>query len=206
MIDLRVGYFLEDIAHERFFVAMVERVAGEFGCQVIHDVRSARGGHAIEEYKRFIGDLSKGYLRPEWDLLLVAIDANSERWNRRRDSIIRMAQPPPVSCLVVAVPSPYIQAWFLLDAAALSKAFGVPVSIEWVRKGRKVNFKDTFNRTARNALGFPAQYEVYGDEIANHMDLGIRTNANYLAGPHSSFMAFINNLRECLARLCTHNN
>ncbi len=208
MTELRIGYFLEDIAHEKFFVAMVEKVAGEFDFQVIHNVRNARGGKpkALGELKQFFQDLNKGYLKPDWDILIVAIDANSEQWSRRKQKIEQEARRAPVPCLVVAVPSPYIQAWFLLDAAALSQAFEVPVSIEWVRRGKKVDFKDTFNRTARKTLGFPTQYEVYGDDIARHMDLAIQTEAEYLSEPCSSFRAFIRDLRKCLAILCPQRN
>ncbi|MEO0141453.1 MAG: hypothetical protein ABIM88_07910 [candidate division WOR-3 bacterium] len=209
MTELRVGYFLEDLAHEKFFVAMVERIAGEFNCSVIHDVRSARGGHAIEEWKVFIRDLKKGYQQvPEWHILLVAIDANQKRWNQRKQEIEQEVQDVPLPCLVVAVPSPYIQAWFLLDITALEKALEtVGIQIQWVKikKGKKVDFKDTFARTVREALGFPAQYEVYGDDIARYMDLAIQTNTEYLREPRSSFDKFIKNLKECLARLCPQN-
>jgi len=204
LTELIIGYFLEDLAHEKFFVAMVERVADDFGCQVIHDVRSARGGkpRALGELKQFLQDLDKGYLKPDWDILIVAIDANNERWSIRKQRIEQEAQGVSVPCLIVAVPAPYIQAWFLLDTSALEKAFESGVQIEWVRKGRRVDFKDTFSRTARKALGFSAQYEIFGDDIARHMDLAIQTEAEYLREPCSSFRAFIRDLKDCFAGLC----
>lgn len=73
---IRILYFLEDRAQERFVKALVERIAKEESLpavSLLHDVRSARGGaKIIGEFKTFVKDFKRG--GPETDLLVVAVN------------------------------------------------------------------------------------------------------------------------------------
>jgi hypothetical protein len=54
---MTVGYFLEDIAQERFITALVQRIASEQAIpagDLQHDVRNATGGVSIREFKQFL--------------------------------------------------------------------------------------------------------------------------------------------------------
>ncbi|MFQ6092422.1 MAG: hypothetical protein ACE5OR_07035 [bacterium] len=63
MGKIRVCYFLEDRAHERFLKALVERVAREEGIMahlLLYDVRSARhGSRVINQFREFLRDYGR---------------------------------------------------------------------------------------------------------------------------------------------------
>jgi hypothetical protein len=132
-----VGYFLEDLAHEVFLRAIVERTAAEytFGEQPMnlfleHDPRNVTGGHgkALAELNVFLHDIRKGWVRP-FDLLVVAIDGNCHSYTGRRkeiDSIVKKQQY--LRPLARAVPDPHVERWYLADNAALQRVLDQPVS------------------------------------------------------------------------------
>lgn len=62
---LRVGYFLEDIAHEKFIAALVRRVAQEVGLapESLEDIvynASGGEGRTMTELRRFLRDAQRG--------------------------------------------------------------------------------------------------------------------------------------------------
>ena len=79
--------FFEDIAHEKFLVALIRRAAHQLNVPVQIYVRNATGGSRVwTEFRRFLADL--GRLKAEQpDILVVAIDGNCKKSATVRDAI-----------------------------------------------------------------------------------------------------------------------
>lgn len=111
MVKLNIGYFLEDIGHENFVKGLVIRVALEMGFasdDLNHDVRNATGGKglAMTELRRFLRDVKRGRAFP-FDVLVVAIDGNCQRYQKKRDEIKGIVEQTNYpGALVCAVPDP----------------------------------------------------------------------------------------------------
>jgi len=77
-----VRLFAEDVGHEGFLRALVERLCGQARIRVDVRTMSARGGHGrvMQELHTFQQVLAK---QPgqSVDLLVAAIDANCKGWN-----------------------------------------------------------------------------------------------------------------------------
>jgi hypothetical protein len=127
---VHVGYFLEDRAHEGFLKALVTRVAQEEGFhkeELIHDVRSSRGGaKSIDRFRDFLREhRGKGAL--PFDLLVVARDGNCHGYNdtaRELKRCAELARFPAIERIVLAIPDPHIERWYLIDGEAFKKALG----------------------------------------------------------------------------------
>ncbi len=94
--ELNIGYFLEDVGQESFVKALVTCVASDIGFDsegLNHDVRNATGGKrlAMTELKRFLRDVKKRHAFP-FDVLVVAIDGNCQRYREKRDEIAKIVQ------------------------------------------------------------------------------------------------------------------
>ncbi len=114
----RVALFVEDFAHEEFMTAWVQRFSRETGVLVELHPYSVRGGHgrAIQELGQFVQDVHEaGEAWP--DLLVVALDADSQGYNQRRGEIETVIGELSFR-VVLAVPDPHIERWLLLDSAA----------------------------------------------------------------------------------------
>ena len=126
---IRVAYFLEDRAHESLLKAIVRRVAREEGlpeAELVHDVRSSRGGQALARFAEFVRDYSQGADLP-FDFLVVAVDANCSKYSHRVKQLRQLAEKahyPAVDRIAFAVPDPHIERWYLLDPVALRRAIG----------------------------------------------------------------------------------
>lgn len=109
--EIKVGYFLEDRAHENILKSLVERVALEYGgVKVLHDVRSARGGKSIRNYKEFLKLFQKSQAT-SFDLLVVAIDGNCYSYADRIKKLRELAAKaiyPNLNAIVFAIPDPHI--------------------------------------------------------------------------------------------------
>lgn len=127
MARVKIGYFLEDRSHESFLKALVRRIAQEEGFSerdLIHDVRSCRGGRVITEYKRFLKECRRGSTVP-FDILVVAMDGNCRGYNERARELkqcAERAQYPALDRIVSAIPDPHIERWYLIDADVVRKA------------------------------------------------------------------------------------
>jgi hypothetical protein len=73
---LRVVYFFEDIAHERFVRSLTKRVARECGVEIEEDVRNATHGSKVwSEWRQFLREIRKGWV-PQPDVLVVVVDGD----------------------------------------------------------------------------------------------------------------------------------
>lgn len=119
-----VAIFVEDHAHELFLVALIRRVAAERGMEVAISERNVRGGHpaVLKELRQYLRDLRRGIVEMA-DMLVVATDANCKGINGRTRELAPVLRNCPVP-VILAIPDPHIERWFLLDSAAFKQVFG----------------------------------------------------------------------------------
>jgi hypothetical protein len=127
MSPIRLGYFLEDIAHEQFMTCLVTRIALDIGLEssyLKHDIRNASGGHgkALTELERFLRDIKKGRISAP-PVLVVAIDGNCMGYNAKAHEIkTRVEKYDYAGQLVCAVPDPHIERWYMVDPPGFQSA------------------------------------------------------------------------------------
>lgn len=195
MDRIQVFYFLEDIAHESFIKALVEKVwQGEM---IEHIVRNASGGkgRTLEELRTFLEDTRDRILA---GLLIVAIDSNCHPYNERRREITKIINDSsvPIS-YALAIPNPHIERWYLLDASALNKVLGFKGTLSIKEaKCQRDYYKNLFDSVLKEGgkiapLGAPD----FAQDIVQEMDL-------YIAGKNDrSFKHFIEDIERYLKLL-----
>ena len=199
MADPVIGLFMEDIAHERFITSLVERVASEAGINPSLDVRNASGGipRMRGELRRFLQDHTE-IESDMLDILIIVQDADrdgeTEVKSRVRNFIERTGYPRTT---ILAVPDPYIEAWYLADPASI-QAFTNSPTLTQIPQGE--SDKDTYkNELSRAFPSAPYGGIEYADEIVVNMDM-------YRAGQNvSSLRHFIDELRSTLTQLASGN-
>ena len=164
-------YFLEDIAHEKFLPALVTRIAQDRGIEpslLEHNVRNATGGkgRALAEFSQFLRE-SQGL---QCHILIVAIDANCQSYQKRRKEILRRVKQSEVRWQVVcAVPNPHIERWYLSDPTVF-RGKGVTLPPYKCERGR---YKRILREAIEEHTGSvpPLGGIEYGQEIAKAMDI-----------------------------------
>ena len=202
MAEIRIGYFLEDIGHENFLLALVERIAKDRGVPLQSmrpEVRNATGGRGkvLDELQRFLRDVRRDRVSL-FHLLIVAIDGNCQGYREIRDNIreivTRSDYPAPVIC---AVPNPHIERWYLADPNAFQRVLEVrvipnPPAYKCERKYYKRALRAAILQAGVIA---PLGGVEYGAEIAEHLDL-------YRVGEDDAgFRHFVEDLRDSLAMI-----
>jgi hypothetical protein len=199
---LEIGYFLEDMGHQRFLLALVERVAKETGLspdRLHHEVRSATGGlgKALGELRRFLRDVHRERSQP-FNLMVVAIDSNCQGYSKRRQEIRgivkRSGYQSPVVC---AVPEPHIERWYLADPSGFQKALGSDAAPEVPPyKCERGRYKDALRQAVqRTGIVAPLGGLEYGSAIALALNLYAAGKAN------AGFKHFVDDVRAVLAPL-----
>lgn len=189
MDKVRVFYFLEDIAHESFIKALVEKVCQ--GVMIEHSVRNASGGsRVLGELKRFLDDTRLD------GLLIVAIDSNCHPYKGRRKEVAGIVKDSVPMPYALAIPNPHIERWYMLDASALNRALGFKGTLSIKRaKCKRDYYKNLFDRVLKESgqiapLGAPD----FAENIVQEMDL-------YAAGKtDSSFKHFIQDIENYFKR------
>jgi hypothetical protein len=171
----KVLYYLEDRAHEGFVTSLVRRLAQEAGVSVHHDVRSASGGipRLLGEFKRFIDDLAGSPSGPEWfDMLIVAMDANCNTPQVRRKQIGELVAGTGIEDrLVMCVPDPYIERWYLCDLAAIRQLIKSRVEVDLPPHKCKKNYYKQVLSQVFLCVGSLQGGVEYGEDIAAMADL-----------------------------------
>jgi hypothetical protein len=186
--SIAVDVFVEDRAHEAFFVPLLERVATEEGVSVSSLVRSGRGGHGrslteLRLYQRIVSPP---------DLLIVGIDGNCSTFTKARQVIRAATEAPFSDRLVVACPDPHVERWYLADPESFKTVVGQRPSL-----GRKKcvrdYYKDALAKAVRQAGHPPTLGGIeFAREIVESMDL-------FRAGKNDrSLKAFVDDLRSSL--------
>lgn len=178
MARIRVGYFLEDRAHESFLKTLVKRVAQEEGFheeELVHDVRSSRGGgKSIAKFLAFLKE-HKGRDTLPFDLLVVARDGNCRGYNDSAKELRQCAERahfPAVERIVFAIPDPHIERWYLIDGEAFKKALGTSRRPDVpAYKCKRAYYKRVLREQVQDAgIGSSLLGGVeYGERIAENM-------------------------------------
>lgn len=168
---IRICLFVEDVAQENLVRGLVLRLAAMEGAAVDVLVLNAEGGEGRvrTSLKRYLADLRRNVVAA--DLLIVAVDANNVGASARRAAVVGMvADRLPVA---VATPVPYIESWYIADAAALGRVLGHSVSISTPSRRTRRHLKATLREAVISAVGQrPALGGAeYGGAIASTMDL-----------------------------------
>ncbi len=195
-IHFKILYFMEDKAHESFIIPLVDRIAIEESVCIVNDVRSARGGYKfISELHRFLNDVIKfGFTG---DVILVAVDSDRYSYQQRKSQIVKLFKNKEhlLGKLVLCIPDPHIERWYIEDFQALKTVLGIPVPIDKPPyKNDKNYYKQLVNRIFDSLDVYFSGYE-YGEEIAGEIDQYILEKAN------ANFGKFITDLRNMFKRL-----
>jgi hypothetical protein len=161
--------FLEDVAHEKFLVALIRRAADQVKVPVRIQVRNATGGsRAWTEFRRFLADLGRSNAeRP--DILVVAIDGNCRKSATVRDQIKREACNASASVprIVCAVPDPHIERWYIEDSTALPQVLPGAQSRKLRYKCQRHRYKGALRDAVRLSGVEPMLGGAeYGEDVA----------------------------------------
>lgn len=198
---ITVGYFLEDIAHERFIKALVERIAADRGLQsgdLIHDVRNAtRGSVALREFRRFLRDCVRRR-EDAFDLIVVAMDGNCTGYVEKREQLLALKEQAGYGGRVVcAIPNPHIERWYMADAESCRQALRAAnppqcPAYKCEKRRYKRALVEAIRSTGVESLLGGAEF---GAEIAQAMDL-------YRAGQVDNALGhFMDDLRDAFSVL-----
>ncbi len=200
MAEIRIGYFLEDIVHQRFLQTLVERIihdAAKMSVALESDIRNATGGRGqvLENLQGFFRDVGREQDWP-FDVVVVAIDGNCHGYREVRDQILARAEQAdyggPVAC---AVPNPHIERWYLEDLAAVRRVLGVDQVPALPRyKCERARCKNALREAIRRAgVIAPLGGAEYGQDISRELD-------GYVLGKTDpGFRRFQDALRQAVA-------
>ena len=202
MGKIRIAYFLEDIAHEKFLRTLVARVAQQTGLSnddLVEEVRNATGGspRVFSELRMFLTDI-QSVSTSLYQILIVATDSNCAKYTEVRVKITAIIQRAGYhDPVVLAIPNPYIERWYVMDAEAFKSATDATVVSKLPRKHRQ---RYSYKKILREALLSAGIKPIlggaeYGEEIAMQIDLYKAEKAD------RSFGRFVRDLRRELGKL-----
>lgn len=119
-----INLFVEDVAHEDFLTALIQRFADEYNIEINIKASSVRGGHGkvIRELRQYLRDLQH-YHEDLPDLIIVGTDSNCKGLSERETEINQVTSN--LEDLVInMIPEPHIERWLLLDSEAFKTVFG----------------------------------------------------------------------------------
>ena len=122
---IEVGLFAEDEGHRSLLAGLIRRSAEEVGVSASTSIRNAEGGspRVRRALRQYVADLAVG--RDSFlEVLVVAIDANSDGVAARRQWIEGLIRNAYAGSLVTAIPDPHVERWYLADPYAVSAAIG----------------------------------------------------------------------------------
>ncbi|MYB94165.1 DUF4276 family protein [Candidatus Poribacteria bacterium] len=163
--------FVEDVAHEDFLTALIQRLADAHNIEINITASSVRGGHGkvIMELKQYLRDLQH-YKEGLPDLIIVGTDSNCKGLSERETEINQVTSD--LSDLVISmVPEPHIERWLLLDSEAFKTVFGKGCSVpdQKCERGRYKNM--LLNAIYQATMVFPLEAIEHVEELVNEMNL-----------------------------------
>ena len=177
----QVVCFCEDIAHERFIRALIQRAATLTGTPVeIQMLNATRGSRVWSEFRQYLREVKKGQ-KSMPDVLVIVMDGDCKkaarvRRNDRKDvrkdvrkEVQKMGLAIPH--LVCGVPDPHIERWYLEDQQALK-------SILPGAKPEKLSYgceRDRYKRALKEAIRAAGVEPSlggaeYGEDIARALE------------------------------------
>ena len=185
-----ISLFVEDIVHEDFLMALVQRVAKAYNVEINIKVSNVRGGHedVIAELGQYQQDLQHN-AEDLPDLIIVGTDSNSKGF-LKREKEINQAISSLADRVISMIPKPYIERWLLLDSEAFKKVFGGNCSAP-NRKCNRNRYKRLLLQAIHDAGVIPLLGGVeYTADFANAMNL------QHLERSDRSFRRFFRALQQ----------
>ena len=186
--------FVEDSAQEKFLSAMLVRLAGDAHVSLHVRVRTAQGGigRVLGQLESFAQEVERGRAAMP-DGLVVALDANCKGFNERRKGANQRAGKL-LESVILAIPDPHIERWFLLDSEAFKEAVGRGCKAPG-EKCEKQRYKRLLNQAVLEAGVQPLLGGVeYAEELAKAY------NIQRVADTDVSFGRFVADARSWLNR------
>jgi hypothetical protein len=193
-MSFRIDLFCEDAAHEAFGRAFIERCAAEETLSVTLNVPTARFGlpRLKSEIAAFQSVLRRASGVP--DLLVVMVDANDVGVPRRKREIEDALDLTLLPEVVIGLPDPYVERWFLADPASFKDHFGEAPQIAPSRA--RPDWKECLITALETAGEIVMQGGAeFADDIVRVMDLSRASRAVPSLG------TFASDLRAALRRM-----
>ncbi len=200
MRKVRIAYFFEDIAQERFVRRLVHRATQNLNLHLEEEVRNATHGSLIWiELRQYLREISSGKAFTP-DMLLVIVDGNCEKPVQARERVRQICQGSEcqIPFVVCGIPDPHIERWYLEDASAWQKILpGAKVpSLRY--QCRQDYYKNALKNTIREVNIEPLLGGAeYGEDLAEVIDL------YRLSQKDRSFKTFWQDLTHALKQLTT---
>ena len=180
----KIHLFCEDVGHEQFLRALLNRFAREFDVEITLNFYSARGGFGrmIERLKNYVARLQRGGLDLETpDLIVVARDANCKGLSKMQAELKDIVEDFD-SMTIYAIPDPHVERWLLVDSSAFKYALGRGCSAP-DQKCEKERYKqlliDAILITGKTPVVGGIEYT---EDIVNAMDLDRMVTADSSLG------------------------
>lgn len=119
-----INLFVEDVAHEDFLTALIQRLADAYNIEITVKASSVRGGHGkvITELEQYLRDLQH-YKEDLPHLIIVGADSNCKGLSEREIEISQVTSDL-ADLVITMIPEPHIERWLLLDSEAFKAVFG----------------------------------------------------------------------------------
>lgn len=185
-----INLFVEDVAHEDFLTALIQRLAHEYNVEINIKASSVRGGRGtvIAELKQYMRDLQ--YNKEDLpDLVIVGTDSNCKGVFEREKEIDQITSDS-TSIVINMIPEPHIERWLLLDSEAFKVVYGkgCPVPDQKCERGRYKHM--LLNAIYQATMVSPLDGMERMEELVNAMDL------QRMAQSDKSFQRFFNLLQR----------
>ncbi len=198
--EIRVGYFLEDLAQSELITVLVERLAEELGVEpsrLEHHVRNSTGGkgRVRRTLRQFLRDVVRGATGP-FDVTIVCIDADCDSvYTVKREILQLVDQTGYPGAVVCAIPDPHVERWYLADPDGFCRATGIQRRPTVPKaKCERDQYKAIIVQCLREeGVPTPLGGAEYGADIAREMNVGRATSND------KSLSTFRADLREALA-------
>lgn len=195
--DFDVVLFAEDLAQERFLVALVVKVASELGLdenRMHFTVRNAAGGkgRAMSSYKNFIRDFA--LLRANTAIVIVALDSDCRPRHQVAQEVAEYAaRAGYAGPVVAAVAVPHIEKWYVLDREAFRQATGGATLPNLPERCEPDYYKQAIVDVLKESgIAAPLGASSYAEEYVAALDIEAARQRE------SSFNAFYVDLRQCI--------
>lgn len=133
--------FCEDLGHEVFARALIQRVAVDVGVPAprVH-VAVARGGHGkvLAELDLWQKGVRAGVAKAPTDGVVVLIDGNGLGWHAKQRAIEAKIDASLFPSVAIGCPEPHVEAWCAADLPALQRLTGAELPPLPKKSGRGV--------------------------------------------------------------------
>ena len=166
-----INLFVEDVAHEDFLTALIQRLADMYNIEINIKPSNVRGGHGkvITELRQYLRDLQSS--REDLpDLIIVGTDSNCKGLSEREIEISQVTSDL-ADFVITMIPEPHIERWLLLDSEAFKIVFGkgCPVPDQKCERGRYKNM--LLNAIYQATMVSPLDAIEHVEELVNEMNL-----------------------------------